>query len=103
MFHVTKTLTPKTLRSCRNSVLTDFLSTLLPFVLAFKLRRTGLLTILVKSFCISILHEFLELLGDVGFHLGIVIIRRLIGLIAFGIECHALTFAQFLFLVKSNS
>ena len=40
MFHVPKALTPKTPRSCRNSVLTTFLSILLPVVLPFKLRRT---------------------------------------------------------------
>ena len=74
MFHVTKTLTPKTLRSCRNSVLTDFLSILLPFVLAIKLRRTGLLAVLVEGLSICVLHKILELPGDVGLHLGIFII-----------------------------
>ena len=81
MFHVTETLTPKALRSCGNSVLTTFLSILLPFVLAFKLRRTGLPAVLVEAFSIYVLHKLLELPGDVGLHLGIFIIRRLICLL----------------------
>ena len=74
MFHVTKALTPKTLRSYGNSVLTTFLSFLLPFVLAFKLRRTGLPAVLVEALSICVLHKLLELPGDVGLHLGIFII-----------------------------
>ena len=50
--------------------------------------------VLIKSFRIGILHELLELPSDVGFHLGIFMIRRLIDLIAFGLQCHALAFAS---------
>ena len=50
LFHVPKALTPKTLRSCGNRVLTTFLSILLPFVLPFILKRTGLPTVLVEAF-----------------------------------------------------
>ena len=82
---MSKTLTFEALWSGGNSVLTAILSILLSFVLAFKLRRTRLLTILIKSFCIDILHELLELPSDLGFHLGIFIIRRLISLITFGL------------------
>ena len=94
MFHVPEALTPKTLRSCGNSVLTTFLSILLPFILPFKLRRTGLPAILVEPFFIYILHKLLELPGDVGLHLGIFIIRRLICLTAHGLQCHALAFTH---------
>ena len=94
MLHVPEALTPKTLRSCGNSVLTTFLSILLPFVLPFKLRRTGLPVVLVEALSISILHEFLELPGDVGLHLGIFIIGRLICLTALGLQCHALAFTR---------
>ena len=75
--------------------MTAILSILLSFALAFKLRETRLLTVLVKSFYIGILHELLELPSDLGFHLGIFIIRRLISLITFGLLCHALAFASF--------
>ena len=81
MFHVTKVLTPKALRSYENSVLTAILSILIPFVLTLKLRRTRLPTVLVEAFSIGILHKLLELPGDVGLHLGIFIIRRLICLL----------------------
>ena len=74
MFHVTESLTPKALRSCGNSVLTTFLSIFLSFVLTFKLRRTGLLVVLVETLSIGILHKLLEPPGDVGLHLGIFII-----------------------------
>ena len=39
--------------------------------------------VLIKCFRISILHELLELPSDVGFHLGIFIIYRLINLVTF--------------------
>ena len=71
---MTETMTPKTLRSYGNSVLTTFLSIFLPFVLAFKLRRIGLPAVLVKAFSICVLHKLLELPGDVGLHLRIFII-----------------------------
>ena len=74
LFHVTEALTPKALRSCGNSVLTAIPCIILPFVLAFELRRTGLPTVLVEALSICILHKFLELLGDVGLHLRIFII-----------------------------
>ena len=74
LFHVTEALTPKALRSCRNSVLTTIPCILLPFVLALELRRIRLHTILVEALRIGILHELLELLGDVGLHLRIFII-----------------------------
>ena len=95
MSHVLEALTPKTLRSCGNSVLTTFLSILLPFVLPFKLRRTGLPVVLVEAFCICVLHKLLKLPGDVGLHLGIFIIGRLIHLTALNLQCHALPFARF--------
>ena len=76
--------------------MTAILSILLSSILAFKMRRTGLFSIFIKSFRIGILQKFLELPSDVGFHLGIFIIKRLIGLIDFGLQCHALTFACFL-------
>ena len=78
LFHVTEALTPKALRSYGNSVLTAISCIILPFVLALELRRTGLPTVLVEALSISILHEFLKLPGDVGLHLGIFIIERLI-------------------------
>jgi len=71
---MSKTLTSEALWSGGNSVLTAIYSILLPYVLTFELRRTGLLTILVKTFHIGILHELLELPNDVGLHLGIFII-----------------------------
>ena len=64
---MTEALTPKALRSCRNSVLTNILSILLPFVLTLELRRTGLPTVLVEALPIGILHKLLELPGDVDF------------------------------------
>ena len=67
-------MTSEALWSERNSVLTAILSILLSFVLAFELRRIGLLTVLIKSFRIGILQELLELPSDVGLHLGIFII-----------------------------
>ena len=82
MFHVPEALTPKTLRSYGNSVLTTFLSILLPFVLPFKLRRTGLPAVLVGVPPVGILRKLLELPCNVGLHLGIFIIRRLICLTA---------------------
>ena len=92
---MSKILTSKAFWFGRNSVLTTIFSILLPSVLTFELRRIGLLTVLVESFCIGILHKLLELPSDVGLHLGIFIIRRLICLIAFGLQCHALAFASF--------
>ena len=68
LFHMTETLTPKALRSCGNSVLTVILGILLPFVLALELKRIGLPTVLVEALPIGILHELLDLLGDVGLH-----------------------------------
>ena len=94
LFHVTEVLTPKALRSCGNSVLTVIPCILLPFVLALELRRTGLPTVLVEALSIRILHEFLELPSDVGLHLGIFIIRRLICLTALGLQCYALAFTR---------
>ena len=87
-------MTPKALRSCGNSVLTAIPCSLLPFVLAHELRRTGLPTVLVEALSIRILHEFLELPSDVGLHLGIFIIGRLICLTALGLQCHALAFTR---------
>ena len=75
---MTKALTPKALWSSRNNVLTTIPSILLPFVLALRLRRTQLSTVLVEALCIDIFHELLELPSDVGFHLRMFIIRRLI-------------------------
>ena len=74
LFHVTKALTPKALRSCGNNVLTAIPSIHLPFVLALELRRTGLPTILIEALPIGIPHELLELPGDVGLHLRIFIV-----------------------------
>ena len=74
LFHVTKFLTPKALRSYRNNVLTVIPNILLPFVLALELRRIGLPTVLVEALSIGILHKLLELPGDVGFHLRIFIV-----------------------------
>ena len=74
LFHMTETLTPKALRSCGNSVQTAIPNILLPFVLALKLRRIGLHMVLVEALPIGILHEILELLGDVGLHLRIFIV-----------------------------
>ena len=51
--------------------MTAILSILLPFIFTFELRRTRLLTIIVKTFHIGILHELLELPSDVGLYLGI--------------------------------
>ena len=85
LFHVTKALTPKSLRSYGNSVLTTIPSILLPFVLALELRRTRLPMVLVEALPIGILHELLELLGDVVLHLRIFIFLRLIRVTAFGL------------------
>ena len=60
MFHVPEALTPKTLRSYGNNVLTTFLSILLPFVLPLKLRRTGLPAVLVEVPPVGILHKLLR-------------------------------------------
>ena len=90
MFHVPEALTFKTLRSCGNSVLTTFLSILPPFVLPFKLRRTGLPAVLIEVPSVGILHKLLELPCNVGLHLGIFIIGRLICVTAFDLQCHAL-------------
>ena len=92
MFHVTETLTPKALRPCGNSALTTIPCILLLFILALELRRIGLLTVLVKALRIGILHEFLELPGDVGLHLGIFIVGRLICVTVLGLPSHALAF-----------
>ena len=85
LFHVSKTLTTKTLWFGGNSVLIAIPSILLPFILALELWRTGLLSVLVKSFRIGILHKLFELPCDVGFHLRIFIIGRLINVTAFGL------------------
>ena len=92
MFHVTEALTPKALRSNRNSVLIAIPSILLPFVLTLKLRRTRLPTVLVEALSIGILYKLLELPGDVGLHLGIFIIGRLFCVTALGLQSHALAF-----------
>ena len=83
MFYVSKTLTSEALWFGGNGVLIVILSIILFSVLAFELTRTGLLMVLIKCFRISILHELLELPSDVGFHLGIFIIYRLISLVTF--------------------
>ena len=74
LFHMTEALTLKALRSYGNTILTAIPCILLPFVLAFKLRRIGLPTILVEALPICILHELLELPSDGGLHLRIFII-----------------------------
>ena len=74
LFHVTKALTAKALKSCRNSVLTAIPSIFLPFVLALELRRIGLLMVLVEALPVGIRHELFELPGDVGLHLRIFIV-----------------------------
>ena len=94
MFHVPEALTPKTLRSCGNSVLTTFLSILLPFVLPFKLKRTGLPAVLVEVPPDGILHKLLELPCNVGLHLGIFIIGRLICVTALCLQGHALALSR---------
>ena len=90
MFHVPEALTPKTLRSCGNSVLTTFLSILLPFVLPFKLRRTGLPAVLFEVPSVGIIYKLFELPCNVGLHLGIFIIGRLIYVTALCLQGHAL-------------
>ena len=47
---------------------------LLSFILALELRKTRLPTVLVEAFPIGILHELLEIPGDIGLHLRIFII-----------------------------
>ena len=103
MFHVPEAMTSKTLRSCRNSVLTTFLSILLPFVLPFKLRRTRLPVVLIEVPPVGILHKLIELSSDVGFHIGIFIIRGLISFITFGLQSMLLLLLSFPILVKPNS
>ena len=71
---MTEAFTPKALRSCGNSVLIAIPSILFPFVLALELGRTGLPTVLVETLPIGILHELLELPGDVGLHFRIFIV-----------------------------
>ena len=85
LFHVTEALIPKELRSYGNSVLTVIPCILLPFVLAFELRRSGLPTVLVEALSISILHKFLELPSDVGLHFRIFLIERLICVTTLGL------------------
>ena len=80
---MSKTLTFEALWSGGNSVLIVIINILLFFVLVLEMGRTGLLMVLIKSFRIGILHELLELPSDVGFHLGIFIIYRLINLVTF--------------------
>ena len=94
LFHVTKALTPKALRFCENSVLTAIPSILLPFVLTLELRRTELPSVLVEVLPIGILHELLELPGDVGLHIRIFIVQRLIRVIALSLQGHALALAR---------
>ena len=95
LFHVTEALTPKALWSYGNSVLTAIPSILILFILAFELRRTRLPTILVETLSICILHKLLELPGDVGLHLRIFIIQRLIRVTALDLQCHAFALTQF--------
>ena len=87
-------LTPKALRSCGNSVLTVIPCILLPFVLALQLRKTGLPMVFVETLSIGILHKLLELLSDVGLHLGIFIVGRLIHVTVLGLQSHALALAR---------
>ena len=94
MFHVPEALTPKTLRTYENSVLTTFLSILLPFVLPFKLRRTELPTVLVEVSLVGILHKLLELPCNVGLHLGIFINGRLICVTALCLQGHVFALSQ---------
>ena len=74
--------------------MTTIPSILLPFFLAFELRGTRLLTVLVEALSIGILHKLLELLSDVGLHLGIFIVERLFYVTALGLQSHALAFTQ---------
>ena len=74
LFHVIEVLTPKALGFCGNNVLTAIPCILLPFVLTLELKRTELPTVLVEALPIGILHELLELPGDVGLHLRIFIV-----------------------------
>ena len=94
MFHVPEALTLKTLRSSGNSVLATFLSILLPFVLPFNLRRTRLPAVLVEVPPIGILHELLELPCNVGLHLGIFIIGRLICVTTLCLQGYAFAFTR---------
>ena len=71
---MSKTLTSKAFWSGGNSVLIVIPSILLPSILALELRKTELLSVLVESFTIGILHELFELPCDIGFHLRIFII-----------------------------
>ena len=96
LFHMPKTLTSEALWFGGNSVLTTIPSILLPFIMALELWRTRLLSVLVKSFCIGVLHELFELPYDVGFHFRIIIVWSLICVTVFGLQCHALTLTQFL-------
>ena len=82
-----ETLTSKSPWSWENSVLTAILSIILPFILTLELRRTGLLSVLVKSFHIGILHKLLELPHDIWFRLRIFIVWRLINVTALGLQC----------------
>ena len=94
MFYVPDALTPKTLRPCGNRVLTTFLSILLPFVLPFKLRRIGLPAVLVEVPPVGILHKLLELPCNIGLHLGIFIIGRLICVTALCLQGHAFSLSR---------
>ena len=78
-------------------------SIIFSFVLILKLRRTRLFAIFVKSFSIGILYKFFELPSDIGFHLRIFIVWRLISVTDLGLQCHALSFTRFPILVNPNS
>ena len=95
LFHMSKAFTTEAFWSEGNNVLTAVPSILFPFILALKLWKTGLLSVLVKSFCIGIFYELFELPSDVGFHFRIFIIRRLIDVTAVGLQYHALALAWF--------
>ena len=92
---MSKTLTSKALWSGGNIVLTAFLSILLSSILDLELRRTRLLTVFIKPFSIGILHELFELPCDIRFHLRIFIIRRLINITTFDLQCHTFALAWF--------
>ena len=75
--------------------MTTIFSILLSSILALELRRNELFTVFIKSFSIGILHELFKLPSDVGFHFTIFIIKILISLITFGLQCHTLAFTSY--------
>ena len=99
---MTEALTPKTLRSYGNSVLTAIPSIFLSFVLTLELRRTRLPTVLAEALSIGILHKLLKLPGDVGLHLGIFIVGRLFCVTTFGLQSHALALPDLPILVNPS-